>query len=242
MKESTVESVARRAVRMLLGGAVVLSAGLITSCGRGAAPPAGDVVADRTGAPSAPAAIGHAAHEHSVHEHAVGLASAAPATDLSVYQLTSSWTDQHGHKRTLADLRGRPQAMALVYTHCGSACPRIVGDLKRLEAELPELGLVLVSIDPERDTPGRLREFATGSGLGERWTLLSGDDGALMELAAVLGVRYRRVSDTEFMHSNLITILDPAGNIAYRQEGIGATAGTIAALRALPQRHSPTGS
>lgn len=221
------------ALRIALTGAVLLSAALFVSCGRGVTHGAGDVGAERASAPSAPAAHEHAAHEHAAHEHGAGLTSAAPATDLSVYQLTSSWTDQHGRQRTLADLRGRPQAIAMVYTHCASACPRIVGDLKRLEAEFPELGLVLVSIDPERDTPGRLQEFAAGSGLGARWTLLNGADGALMELAAVLGVRYRRVSATEFMHSNLITVLDAAGNIAYRQESIGTTAGTIAALRAL---------
>ena len=206
------------AARVALTSAVLLSAALFTSCSRGAAQPAGE----------------SPAHHAAAHDHAgAAEAAAAPAADLSVYQLTSAWTDQHGRTRTLADLHGRPQAVAMVYTHCGSACPRIVGDMKRLEAEFPELGLVLVSIDPERDSPGRLAEFAAGSGLGERWTLLNGDDGALMELAAVLGVRYRRVSDTEFMHSNLITVLDSAGNIAYRQEGIGATAETIAALRSL---------
>jgi protein SCO1/2 len=94
---------------------------------------------------------------------------------------------------------------------------------------------VLVSIDPQRDTPGRLLEFAHGSRLGERWTLLNGDDDALIELAAVLGVRYRRVSETEFVHSNLITVLDAAGNIAYRQETLGEVTGTAAALREMPE-------
>jgi len=193
---------------------------MLASCAREAGRSAGDVPAE-----------GAAAHDHA------GLAmQPAPAADLSVYQLASTWTDQHGRVRQLRELAGRPQAVALVYTHCGSACPRIVGDLKRLEAAIPDLGLVLVSIDPERDSPGRLREFAASSGLGERWTLLNGADGALMELAAVLGVRYRRVSATEFMHSNLITVLDAGGNIVYRQEAPGESAATIAALRRLEHR------
>jgi len=206
-----------RIIRMAV---VMLTALLVAACVRNEQTATGDVHTHHAAAPGADAATSVAP---------------APASDLSIYQLESEWTDQHGRTRQLAELRGRPQAIAMVYTHCGSACPRIVGDLKRLEAEFPELGLVLVSIDPERDSPGRLHEFATGSGLGERWTLLNGDDGALMELAAVLGVRYRRVSDTEFMHSNLITVLDTAGVIAYRQEGLGEAPRTIAALREQPQ-------
>jgi len=204
---------------------LLLAAALLSSCG-------GSTESPDDAAPAA------APHDHSA------AASAVAASDLSVYQLESQWTDQHGRTRRLAELAGRPQALALVYTNCGSACPRIVGDLKRLEAEFPQLGLVLVSIDPERDTPGRLREFAEGSGLGERWTLLNGEDRALMELAAVLGVRYRRVSPTDFVHSNLITVLDAAGNIAYRQEGLGEAERTIAALRGRPEltSASPAGS
>ena len=205
-------------VRLPLAAVPLLGGVLLASCGRTSEQPAGDVHAHHAAAPDSATAAA---------------VSPLPASDLSVYQLESEWTDQHGRSRRLADLRGRPQAVAMVYTHCGSACPRIVGDLKRLEAEFPELGLVLVSIDSERDSPGRLHEFAQGSGLVERWTLLNGDDGVLMELAAVLGVRYRRVSETEFVHSNLITVLDATGNIAYRQEGLGQTEGTIAALRQL---------
>lgn len=202
-------------VAILLGGL------LLSACGRNGAQPAGDV---------------HSHHAAATDVAGAEAVAAAPASDLSVYQLESEWTDQHGRTRKLAELAGRPQAVAMVYTHCGSACPRIVGDLKRLEAEFPQLGLVLVSIDPERDSPGRLLEFAQGSRLGERWTLLNGADGALMELAAVLGVRYRRVSDTEFMHSNLITVLDAVGNIAYRQEGLGESERMAAALRGMLAR------
>jgi protein SCO1/2 len=164
---------------------------------------------------------------------AAALLAGACAEAEATRTYDAPWTDQHGAARRLADLAGRPQVIAMVYTNCGSACPLIVGDMKRLEATFPELGLVLVSIDPERDTPGRLHEFATGSRMGERWTLLNGADDQLMELAAVLGVRYRKVSDTDFMHSNVITVLNAAGEIVYRQEALGEVAGTIEALEAL---------
>src|SRR6478672_1957347 len=118
----------------------------------------------------------------------------APAGGFSVYDLRATWHDQRGAPRTLASLRGRPQAIALVYTHCQATCPLIVGQLKRLEAATT-LGLVLVSLDPERDTADRLAAFAAEHELdAARWTLLRGSDDDVRELAAVLGVRYRRQS------------------------------------------------
>lgn len=197
--------------RMLLIAAMAL---LMVSC------------TSRASAPVPPAAQDPGAHaEHAAH---TSLEAAAPS-GLSLYQLESEWQDQHGATRQLADLPG-PQAIAMVYTHCGSACPRIVMDMKRLEAEYPALKLTLVSIDPERDTPGRLLEFAEGSRLDESWTLLNGSEDDLLELAAVLGVKYRRISEEDFMHSNIITILDEQGVIVHRQQALGEVEGTLAAL------------
>lgn len=210
-------------IALLAGGALLLG-GCAGQEARSAAP-------EQTAAATS-AHAGHAADPHA-HHATTDLGADAPLAGMSVYQVASPWTDQHGATRTLAELRGRPQAIAMVYTHCGSACPRIVQDMKRLEARFPELGFILVSIDPERDTPGRLAEFAAGSRLGENWTLLRGSDDDLLELAAVLGVRYRRISEEEFMHSNLITVLDADGNVAYRQEALGEVAGTLAAVERL---------
>jgi len=160
----------------------------------------------------------------------------APASDMSLYHLDAVWTDQHGEKRTLSSLAGRPQAVAMVYTHCSAACPQLVLDLMRLDAAAPagSLGLVLVSIDPARDTPERLGQFAAKVGLDpERWTLLTGNDGDVRALAALLGVQYRQAGQ-EFNHSNVISLLDADGVVAHRQEGLAAdNTATLAALERL---------
>jgi protein SCO1/2 len=165
------------------------------------------------------------------HQHASDAAHAAPAaadvaSDFSLYDLAHEWTDQHGARRTLASLAGRPQVIAMVYTSCAVACPRIVADMKRLEGELGEragaVGFVMVSIDPTRDTPQRLHEYAAATHLDpQRWTLLTAPDDVLLDLAVLLGVRYRRISDTVMEHSNVITIVDAAGRIVHRQVGLG---------------------
>ena len=153
---------------------------------------------------------------------------ATEPSDYSVYHVESTWTDQRGAERRLRSLAGPVQVVAMVYTSCAYACPRIMLDMKRIEAELgreyaDDVHFLIVSIDPERDTPERLAEFATGSRLDpDRWTLLSGDDGAVLELAVLLGVQYRQTAPGEWVHSNLITVLDGEGVIVHRQLGLGA--------------------
>lgn len=194
------------------------------------------VETDRPGDDSAvahPAAPDSAVPHHaaaSPHSSAGGVGEPA---DMSVYHLEGEWTDARDSTRTLGDaLAGRVQVLALVYTSCALACPAVIADMKRIEAATGDAGFVLVSIDPARDTPERLRVFAEGSRLSpERWTLLTGNDDDLLELSAVLGVRYRRISNTDFMHSNMLTVLDAEGRIVHRQLGLGQVDETIAATR-----------
>jgi len=152
----------------------------------------------------------------------------AEFSEASIYQLGSSWTDRHGATLNLSDLRGRPRLVAMVFTRCGYACPRIVHYLKALRQALPEgqqsrVGMVLVSLDPEHDTPDALRAFGEIHGLqATQWTLLRGEAANVRELAAVLGVRYRQDAEGQFAHSNTITLLDAAGEIVFQQEGLGS--------------------
>ncbi len=153
----------------------------------------------------------------------------------SLYELGSTWRDERGEQRALAALGGRPRVIAMVYTHCGASCPITVAEMKRIAASTPAgVGFVLVSLDPERDTPGRLASYAADLALDPaRWTLLNGPDDQVRELAALLGVRYRRTSAAELAHSNVLTLVDAAGVVVRQQQGLDGTAGTIDAARAL---------
>ena len=178
---------------------------------------------------------------------ACGRADATPATratavpvepGYSLYDLPSAWRDQRGTELRLPALAGRVRILAMVYTSCHATCPLIVADLKRIEASLPaarrdDVGFVLVSLDPERDTPGRLAEWAVRTRLDPaRWTLLAGSADAVREIAAALGVRYQPAADQEMAHTNVITVLDATGAVVHQQLGLGAeTSGTIAAVQ-----------
>lgn len=163
--------------------------------------------------------------DHAAHSQ-MEMASDEP-TGESIYNVSSVWKNRYGHKIKLDSLQGKVQLVAMVYTHCEFACPRILADMKRIrdrlsEKELTTTNFVIVSIDPERDTPNRLRNFAAENDLfDEKWTLLNGAYGDILELAALLGVKYKRISETDFTHSNMITVLNKQGEVAYQREKLG---------------------
>jgi protein SCO1/2 len=163
----------------------------------------------------------------------------APHDGASLYALPGDWTDQRGQPMALAALRGRPQLVAMVYTSCTATCPLIVAELQRIEASLDaaqraQLGVVLVSLDPDRDTPGMLQAYAERSGMDTaRWVLLRGSDADVRAMAGVLDERYRRMQGGEIAHTNGITLLDRDGVPRHHQERLGDNAETSRVLRGL---------
>src|SRR4029077_3057137 len=126
----------------------------------------------------------------------------------------------------LGVLRGRPQIVAMFFTHCEYACPILVGELKAIEGKLPpevlgKVDFLLVSIDSKRDPPTELATFREKRQLArERWTLLRGGADDVRELAALLGVNYAEDSRGQFAHTNLITLLNADGEIAFQHAGL----------------------
>lgn len=158
-------------------------------------------------------------------------ATTATFTDRSLFQLDSTWTNDAGQPLKLGKLRGRVQVVAMFFASCTYACPVIVHDMKRIEATLPEsvraqAGFTLVTIDPERDTPQALHAYRSTHKLpANRWTFLRGTSDDTLELAALLGVKYKREASGQFAHSNLITVLNSEGEIVHRQVGLNQDIG-----------------
>jgi protein SCO1/2 len=155
--------------------------------------------------------------------------AALPATTYSarsIYQVESTWMTMNAQPVRLEYLQGKVQVLAMVYTTCESACPIIVNLMQRLEAALlpefhSEVGFVLVSLDPERDTPSVLKAYRDKRHLDPAsWSLLSGHPDDVLELATLLGIAYKRDQRGGFTHSNVMTLLNRAGEIVHRQEGL----------------------
>ena len=80
------------------------------------------------------------------------------------------------------DLLGRVWIADFVFTSCADACPRLQGKMRKLQDRLVPLeqggniGLLSISVDPERDTPEKLKQY--GEIFGARaglWRSLTGD-------------------------------------------------------------------
>jgi protein SCO1/2 len=159
----------------------------------------------------------------SAHDHDHIMKASEPLSGTSIYNLTSSWTDQDGKRVMLESLRGEPVVVAMGYTKCKDICPMIVADMVAIEdrakeASLKGIRFAFFSLDSAIDTPERLTAYAKDHGLDPaHWTLYQGDDKAVRELAAALGVRYRRDASGGFDHSAIITILDADGRIVAQQ-------------------------
>ncbi|HAB28080.1 MAG TPA: SCO family protein [Xanthomarina gelatinilytica] len=148
-------------------------------------------------------------------------------------------------KQQLEDLKGKTLVMVMIYTSCKAACPRLVADMRNIEAQIPEANLddlrfVLVSIDPKIDTPERLKAFAKENMMdGEQWTFLQGTESSVQEFANVLAVKYKKISPIDFSHSNIISVFNSQGELIHQQEGLGVdNKETVEAILQLTQGQS----
>ena len=146
-------------------------------------------------------------------------AAPAPLPRDSVYQLEAPLTDQSGRHLTLAARRGSPQLVVMFYTSCKFICPTIIDtvldlDHKLTPVEQARLGVLLISLDPQRDDPAALKATADKRGLDlTRWTLAQPQPADVRAIAGVLGVRYRALTDGEFNHTGVLVLLDADGRV-----------------------------
>lgn len=152
------------------------------------------------------------------------LNDAAPATSL---------IDQRGQSVSLIALQGRPVIVTFAFAHCPTVCPRVVGDALAARTLLGGApAVVIVTLDPWRDTPSRLPAIA------DRWQLPEGThvlSGAPDEVERALNrwrvPRTRNKKTGDILHPSLVYVLDSKGRIAYAVSGNAEV--IAAAVRAL---------
>ncbi|MFI5172126.1 MAG: SCO family protein [Chitinophagales bacterium] len=146
--------------------------------------------------------------------------------DMSIYNLSGEWLTQDSSTIKLESYRGDIVVVALMYASCKAACPKIISDMINIEKnikpeELQKVKFILISIDPQNDTPLVLKKTATEYQMDlTRWTLITGTESNVRDIAAVLSFKYKKSTPTDFVHSNIISVLDMDGALAYQQSGI----------------------
>lgn len=130
-----------------------------------------------------------------------------------------SLTDQTGALVRLSQFRGEPVGVTFLYTNCPdvNACPMTTAKFSRLDALLraKKFGhLLVVTVDPEHDTPAVLREYARKAGADPaRWSFLTGEPAAVADVASRFGVLYSK-KGSQVLHQQGVAVVDPDGKLA----------------------------
>ncbi|MCC6628200.1 MAG: SCO family protein [Chloroflexi bacterium] len=155
-------------------------------------------------------------------------------------------TDQFGQTVTLADLRGRPVVLTFLYSYCPDTCPMTLGaiaaGLNGIEAAGEERpAVVIVTVDPDRDTVERLRAFA-GAWPAD-WRFLTGTYPQLTPVWRAYGVSVQKRplahssevhSGYAIVHTNKTVLLDRGGALTGQLTGAWTGPELAATLRTAP--------
>ena len=142
-----------------------------------------------------------------------------------------SLTDQNGMRRTDMDFRGKYMLIFFGYTHCPDVCPTTLAveaeALGKLGERAGQIVPILVSVDPKRDTPDRLKDYL--SAFGPNFVGLTGTDEEIEKAADAYEVYYRAHLDGRFGgaedysvdHTGNVYLMSPEGKfVAYYSPGI----------------------
>jgi protein SCO1/2 len=136
-------------------------------------------------------------------------------------------TSQDGHPLALSQLRGKVVVLSFIYTRCPlpQICPMIMRQLVRLQAALPaserqRTQIVLVTIDPEHDTPEVLAQYAARHGLKlDGATLLTGPLRQVALLSSYFGLEFYDEADGTIAHKQRLLVIDARGRLHAELKG-----------------------
>jgi protein SCO1/2 len=141
---------------------------------------------------------------------------ADPPRAIADFQLT----DQSGKAVKLADFRGAPVLMFFGFTHCSTACPVALHQLRQLErqhgAELGKTRIVIVSVDGERDSPAAMQTWLQP--LSAKFIGLTGPPARVQNIAAQFSAAFYKVpgasaAEYSMEHNSQIFLLDADGRL-----------------------------
>jgi protein SCO1/2 len=133
-------------------------------------------------------------------------------------------TDENGRPFGSGDLDGKVWVASFIFTRCATICPRITSRMaevqRRTQQLAPALHLVSFSVDPEYDTPERLRDYARSHHASPRlWSFLTGPEEAVKE-AVVGGLKVSMGKERggdggpeEIFHGSHLVLVDARGRV-----------------------------
>ncbi|HUN92894.1 MAG TPA: SCO family protein [Burkholderiaceae bacterium] len=161
---------------------------------------------------------------------ALGTAAQASgvATGSRLAALSSArWTESDGSTLRIAELQGKPVIITMSYATCRKTCTTTALVMREMQDILARRGVsaefVVVTYDPERDTPQEWQRYRSARGLtAANWHFLCGSKSDTRALAAALDLRYW-VMDDHVQHDFRVVLFDASGHMAGDVEWDGRT-------------------
>ena len=126
--------------------------------------------------------------------------------------------DHTGKPRRLEDWRGKAVVLFFGFTHCPDVCPTTLADIaqavRSLGSEADRVQVLMVSVDPERDTPESLAKYVTA--FDQRFLGLRGDLEATKRVASEFKIYFEKRKQGESYtvdHSAQSYVIDPQGRL-----------------------------
>ena len=158
------------------------------------------------------------------------LGASAPADTSyptqSLYQLDAALTNSSGTTHGLDVYAGHTVLITMFYSSCKHTCPLLIETVRAVErasTNSKDLRVLMISVDPERDTPEALAKLAKERRIDtSRWSLVNATAADVRKIAAALGVQYKQSPDGEFNHSSVISVLNARGEILKQSATLGS--------------------
>ncbi|MCX6018213.1 MAG: SCO family protein [Chloroflexi bacterium] len=119
---------------------------------------------------------------------------------------------------SIESLRGKPTVVYFGYTQCPDVCPTTLSDvakaLRSIGADADAVQVVMITVDPQRDTPAHLARYVRI--FDPHFVGLSGSEEQIADAAARFGVHYARQGDGasySMEHTASLLLLDAAGRL-----------------------------
>ena len=152
-----------------------------------------------------------------------------PQTGVVTPEPIRDWKfiDQSNRPFGSQDLRGKVYVAEFFFTSCPTICPKVKSQMLRLEERFgdnPDFRLVSFSVDPKRDTPERMTEYAHKLGITDldRWRFINGDKFEIYDLDEdYLSVALENpAAEGGFDHSGYILLVDRKGFLRAYASGL----------------------
>jgi protein SCO1 len=147
----------------------------------------------------------------------VSASESAPA-DLPILATVPAFDliDQDNKPANLAAFSGKPWIADFVFTHCAGPCPIMTGQMASLRKHIPaDVRFVSFSVDPERDSPAVLKEYAAKfNGDEPRWRFVTGSKDTIYGLAAKMFLTaVPATADAPIIHDEHFVLIDAEGKV-----------------------------